>query len=242
MAVAARAHRSTWQLVDRFLAVSDFVAYDLTRAGFPPEKIVLHPKSAPSHGPTKPPGSGFVFIGRLTAEKGVTVLMEAWKASSARETNELVIAGDGPERDVVIAASGSNVRYEGFVDSVRVHQLLDEAAIVVIPSLCYEGFPRLVAEAFERGRPVASTALGALRNLITPEVGWTSEINADAIATMLSMAAVDPSRDAKAAAARVVFETRLTLELSLHRLIGIYADVTARATGSLPSHRAPGVG
>lgn len=40
----------------------------------------------------------------------------------------------------------------------------------------------VAAEAFERGRPVASTALGSLRDLIAPEVGWTAEPNADAFA------------------------------------------------------------
>ncbi len=46
IAVAARAHRSTWQLVDCFLAVSDFVARHLTSAGISPNKIVVHPNSA----------------------------------------------------------------------------------------------------------------------------------------------------------------------------------------------------
>ena len=153
MALASRAHRSTWQLIDRFLAVSDFVAHHLTLAGIPPNKIVVHPNCARSRGPAKVPGSGFLFIGRLTPEKGVKLLMSAWSRCRVSDTQPLVVAGDGPERDAVIAARGTNVRYEGLVDVARVHQLLDEAAAVVIPSLWYEGFPLVVAEAFERGRP-----------------------------------------------------------------------------------------
>ena len=84
-----------------------------------------------------------MFIGRLTREKGVNLLMSAWARSLAGDTQQLVVAGDGPERDSVLASRGINVRYEGFVDAARLHQLLDETAIVVIPSLCYEGFPGL---------------------------------------------------------------------------------------------------
>lgn len=229
MAVAARVHRPTWQLVDRFLAVSEFVADHLTLAGISPDKIVVLPNSTRPRGPAKPPGSGFVFIGRLTAEKGISLLMSAWTRSRASDTQRLVVAGDGPERGAVIAARGTNVRYEGLVDAERVRQLLDEAAIVVIPSLCYEGFPRLVAEAFERGRPIASTALGSLRDLVTRDVGWTADPNADSFATMLSSAASDPALAAKAASARAVFETQLRPELRVQRLLNVYADVIAAA-------------
>jgi glycosyltransferase involved in cell wall biosynthesis len=232
MAVAARAHRGTWQLVDRFIAVSDFVASHVATAGIPPERIVVRPNSAPSSGPAKPPGAGFVFVGRLSAEKGVSLLIKAWHRSSVWVDQQLVVAGDGPERDEVIAARASNVRYEGLVGAERVRQLLDEAAIVVIPSLCYEGFPRLVAEAFERGRPVASTALGALRDLISPAVGWTSAANVDAFADMLSTAATDPTLDAKASAARAVFDSQLTSKRSIDHLIEIYEGaLTTRGSG-----------
>ena len=230
MALATRVHRPTWQLVDRFLAVSDFVAHHLTLAGISPDKIVVLPNFARSHGPAIPPGSGFVFIGRLTAEKGVSLLMSAWARSRARDTQRLVVAGDGPERATVIAARESNVRYEGLVNAERVHQLLDEAAIVVIPSLCYEGFPRLIAEAFERGRPIASTALGSLRDLVTLDVGWTADPNADSFATMLSSAASDPALAAKAAAARAVFEAQLRPELDVYKRQGLAftgADIAA---------------
>jgi glycosyltransferase involved in cell wall biosynthesis len=241
MALATRAHRSTWQLVDRFLAVSDFVAHHLTLAGISPDKIVVRPNFARSQGLVSVPGSGFLFIGRLTPEKGVNLLMSAWSRSRASDTQQLVVAGDGPERDTVIAARGINVRYEGFVDAARVHQLLEEAAVVVIPSLCYEGFPRVVAEAFERGRPIAATALGSLRDLVTPDVGWTADPNVGSFAAMLANAASDPTLVTKAATARAVFEANLTPEISLERLLDVYAQVKAEASQRSPVHGSPSV-
>lgn len=240
MAVAARVHRSTWQFVDRFLAVSEFVAHHLTLAGVSHDKIVVHPNFARSRGPATAPGSGFLFIGRLTAEKGVNLLISAWARTRLCDTQRLVVAGDGPERDAVIAARNINVQYEGMVDAGRVHQLLDEAAVVVIPSLCYEGFPRVVAEAFERGRPIAAAAIGSLRDLVTPDLGWTADPNADSFATMLSHAASDPALDAKAATARAVFEANLTPEISLARLLDVYEQVKA-ANAQSSIRRTPSV-
>ncbi len=239
MAVTARAHRSTWQLVDRFLAVSDFVAHHLALTGISPDRIVVHPNFARARGPATAPGSGFLFIGRLTEEKGVSLLMSAWAQSRLGDTQRLVVAGDGPQRNLVTAPGAVNVRYEGLVDATRVHQLLDETAIVVIPSLCYEGFPRVVAEAFERGRPIAGAALGSLRDLITPDVGWTAAPNVESFATMLAKAASDPALTTKAAGARARFEAELTPEISLQRLLDVYEEVKTAATHRPPVHGTP---
>jgi glycosyltransferase involved in cell wall biosynthesis len=241
MALATRAHRSTWQLVDRFLAVSDFVAHHLALAGIPPNRIVVHPNSARSLGPVTAPGSGFLFIGRLTAEKGVNLLMSAWARSLAGHTQQLVVAGDGPERDSVIAARDINVRYEGFVDAERLHQLLDDTAIVVIPSLCYEGFPRVVAESFERGRPIAATALGSLCDLVTADVGWTAQPNVESFAAVIADAACDPALVTKGAKARAVFDTTLTPEMSLARLLDVYTQVKAAASQGSSVRGSPSV-
>ena len=96
MAIATRAHRSTWQLVSRFLAVSDFVGDHLVAAGIPAGKIVVHPNTAQSHGHAHPPGRDFVFLGRLTAEKGIRLLISAWAQSDLSSHHRLVVAGDGP--------------------------------------------------------------------------------------------------------------------------------------------------
>jgi glycosyltransferase involved in cell wall biosynthesis len=225
MATAARAHRATWRMVDRFLPVSEYVAGHLVTSGIPRDRITVRPNSAEPRGPVRPPGSGFVFVGRLTDEKGVSLLISAWTQSDIWRDERLVVVGDGPERDVVLAAGDRNVRYEGTVDRARVTTLLDEAAVVVIPSLCYEGFPRLVAESFERGRPVAATALGALGELITPDVGWTAPAEPLAFARMMGVAASDPALPQKGAAARAVYESELTPSMTIASLLDVYRAV-----------------
>jgi glycosyltransferase involved in cell wall biosynthesis len=225
MASSARLHRSTWLSVDRFLPVSNFVGEHLVKAGIPRERICVRYNSTEALGPTRPLGTGFVFVGRLTKEKGASLLMSAWLRADLGRRHRLVVAGDGPERDFVMSAQGHNVHYVGVVDRARVSALLDEAAVVVIPSLWYEGFPRLVAESFERGRPVAATALGALSELITPEVGWTAPPEPDAFAKMLALAVSDPALAEKGANARETFESNLDPGVTTALLLDIYDQV-----------------
>jgi glycosyltransferase involved in cell wall biosynthesis len=227
MAVSARVHRSTWQLVDRYLPVSEFVGHYLTLAGIPADRITVRPNSTARRGPVKPPGSGFLFVGRLTAEKGVSLLLSAWEKAAVWDEHRLVVAGDGPERELVLAAAGRNVDYRGVVDQDGVARLLDETSVVVIPSLCYEGFPRLLAESLERGRPVAATALGSLKDWVTPEVGWTAGTTPAAFAEMLARVAADTTIAAKSAAARRFFEAHLTPEGALEQLLDVYRQVTS---------------
>jgi glycosyltransferase involved in cell wall biosynthesis len=214
-------------MVDRFLPVTEFVAGKLVQSGVPRERIMVRPNSAESRGPVRLPGSGFIFIGRLTAEKGASLLISAWTKSRLWQRQRLVVAGDGPERELILAASDRNVHYEGLVDHARVSTLIDEAAIVIIPSLWYEGFPRVVAESFERGRPVAASAIGALADLITSDVGWTALPEPDAFAKMLSVAASDSTLAKKGAAARATYESKLTPRVTTASLLELYAQLGA---------------
>ncbi len=95
MAAAARAHRATWRMVDRFIAVSEFVAQHLADSGVPRERISRTTELRSAAGSRTIAGSGFVFVGRLTAEKGVSLLVSAWIESRVWEGQRLVVAGDG---------------------------------------------------------------------------------------------------------------------------------------------------
>ena len=117
------------------------------------------------------------------------------------------------------------MRFEGLVDQERVRQLLDEAAIVVIPSIWSEGFPLIVAEAFERGRPIISTKRGPISDLVTDDTGWSADANPEALGEVLSMALFDPELPKRAIAARAAYEALLSPERVLERLLGAYSDV-----------------
>src|SRR4051812_25209399 len=79
MAAALTLHRGTWRSVDRYVALTDAIAAHLRSYGIPDERITVKPKAVADPGPPPPLGSGFLAVGRLTPEKGVDLLLDAWQ-------------------------------------------------------------------------------------------------------------------------------------------------------------------
>lgn len=117
-------------------------------------------------------------IGRLSAEKGHLILLDAFGRIAARYPEaRLVIAGDGPLRPLVetrIADLGlqSRVRITGWISSETVHQEILAARVIVQPSF-QEGLPVVLMEAMASCRPVISTYVAGIPELVVPgETGW----------------------------------------------------------------------
>lgn len=157
-------HRAigSFDLIDRFAAVSALVRATHVRGGIPAERIVVKPNFAPPSGTRSGAGSGFLFLGRLTPEKGVRVLQDAW-ARLPDGRPELVVVGDGPEAATLRARSVPGVRFAGEVPATQVSALIASARAVLVPSLWEEpAVPRVVLEAFAAGVPVVVADRGAL--------------------------------------------------------------------------------
>jgi glycosyltransferase involved in cell wall biosynthesis len=100
---------------------------------------------------------------RLAPEKGVDVAIDACRAAG----RALVIAGDGPERELLEArAAGSEVRFVGRVDSARLAELRAQASVAIVPSRSAETFSLAAAEAMAAGLPVVGSRIGALPELL----------------------------------------------------------------------------
>lgn len=102
----------------------------------------------------------FLFLGVLRYYKGLRFLVEA----CARSGVCVVVAGDGPERDAMLAhvrQTGADVRFSGFVTDPEKHALLDAAHALILPShLRSEAFGMVLVEAMMRGKPMISTEIG----------------------------------------------------------------------------------
>jgi glycosyltransferase involved in cell wall biosynthesis len=157
-------HRAlgSFDRVRRFLAVSEFVRAKHIEAGFPPERITVKPNFCWPVPRREGPGEYFLYLGRLSPEKGLPMLLKAWRDSPAR----LLVAGGGPLMASLLRQTPHNVDMLGDVPSEDVGGLLAGARALLVPSRAYEGGPRAVLEAYAAGVPVLASRLGSLTEVV----------------------------------------------------------------------------
>jgi len=126
---------------------------------------VVPPALRPQPLPFDPPR--ILCIGRLVSGKGFDRVIDAYPAVAARFPGvELVIAGDGPERDALEKRAGGKARFTGWVEPGDVAGLMNTATVVVMPSREVEAFGLVAVQAGQMGRPVIASDFGGLREVI----------------------------------------------------------------------------
>lgn len=164
LATSLALHRAigSFRRVDRFLAVSEFVRGKHVQAGLPSRRVVVKPNFAWPVGRRAGAGDYFLFAGRLSPEKGVRTLLDAWHGLPGR----LVIAGDGPEGKELRRLAPQGVEFLGAVEPHGMPALLAGARALIVPSVWYEGAPRGIVEAYAAGVPVIASSIGALPEVV----------------------------------------------------------------------------
>jgi glycosyltransferase involved in cell wall biosynthesis len=104
------------------------------------------------------PGRHFLYLGRLSPEKGLPTLLEAWADLDV----QLLVAGDGPERSRLERFASSRVTFLGMVSATQAAELLREARALILPAEWFEPAPRSIVEAFAAGVPVIATRRGGI--------------------------------------------------------------------------------
>ncbi|MBI1356929.1 MAG: glycosyltransferase [Acidobacteria bacterium] len=153
--------------VDAYIVLSEFARGKLLEGGLPPEKTFIKPNFLePDPGVGEGDGGYAFFLGRLSPEKGVRLLLKAWEEQGC--TVPLKIGGSGPLEEEVAAAADRRPHVEalGRLSAKEVDFHMKRASFLVLPSVNYEGFPRTVVEAYARGLPVLASRLGSLEELI----------------------------------------------------------------------------
>ncbi|MEU8164415.1 glycosyltransferase [Micromonospora parva] len=168
MATTLAVHRGTWRSVDRYIALTSAIADHLRDYGIPDERIVVKPNSVPDPGRPAPLGDGFLYMARLSPEKGVDLLLDAWRRHPVGSLGTLRVAGDGELRHLVEAAAAErpDVVYLGQLDRAGVRAAVEASAVVIAAAMWHDVLPTVIIEALASGRPVLGTALGGIPYLV----------------------------------------------------------------------------
>ncbi len=159
---------NTWKQVDRFVVLTEFARQTFLRSSLQlkPEQIAVKPNSLPNLGftPASERGDFFLYVGRLSSEKGIQVLLDAAQAG----VFPLHIIGDGPMVGLVqeAARKHDHVQYLGAQPRQAVWEAIRRCRAVVIPSICYEGLPTVILEGFASGTPVVCSDQKNLNQII----------------------------------------------------------------------------
>jgi glycosyltransferase involved in cell wall biosynthesis len=147
------------------IVLSNFAKQRLVQAGFDAERIAVLPNMV-ELGPERDgplAGSYAAYSGRVTAEKGVGVLL----AAAARLPDvALGLAGDGPQLNDFRSVAPPNARFAGRLGPKQMAAFYRYARFLVVPSNCFEGCPLVVSEAMSHGLPVLASRIGGLPELV----------------------------------------------------------------------------
>jgi glycosyltransferase involved in cell wall biosynthesis len=229
-------HRSigTWaKRVDRFIALSVFMKSKLVEGGIPESKISVKGNTLQAD-PGVGDGAGgyLLFVGRLSEEKGIASLCRAWH--DRPEMPPLVMVGDGPMRGVVreLCENNENVRWLGAVESERVTGLMKRARFLLAPSVWYEGFPKVVVEAYATGLPILASRIGSLGELVQEgQTGWLfmpGDVR-DIRRVILKTNALREEYPAMRDATRRAYEEHYSPPANKAALLRVYSEAMGRA-------------
>lgn len=219
----------TWQdKVTRYIALNEFCRKKFIQGGLPAERVVIKANFVDFPPPAVTQRRDFLFVGRLSAEKGVDVLARA----ARRIQVKIQVAGSGPEQAELEQIA--NVHLLGALSTDDVRLKMSDSLALVLPSVWYENFPRTLVEAFGCGLPVIASRLGALAELV--EDGVTGLLfnpgDADDLADKLQWAQAHPEQmRAMGVAARAKYEAFYTAEANYQQLMAIYRDAIAEVQG-----------
>ncbi len=255
----SRQYRWGLERMDRLIAVSECVAADWRRAlGAPPGRIsVLHngvdtdrfrPDDAARASARQEVGAGddcivIGFCGRLVAQKGVDVLIHAAaRLALQRPRIKLLIIGsdvqsrqDSPERfelklRALARQLGLSDRIEFLGARGDVERWYNAMDMLALPSIGFDAFPSVIAEALACGRPVVASRIGGIPEILT---GPLEELlvppnDVDALAATLQRLVADPPwRVRMGRLGREVVETQFRVSIFLDQLEHLLKAIAA---------------
>ncbi|NNC93277.1 MAG: glycosyltransferase family 4 protein [Acidimicrobiia bacterium] len=225
----------TWETkVDLYISPSDYTKRKFVDSGFAPaERIVVKPNFLVADpGPGDGAEGHYLYVGRLSAEKGIRTLMAAWPLVA--DGQQLTIIGNGPlNREVdSFVRRNPEVTWRGRVPNHEVLAEMGRARALVFPSEWYETFGRVAMEAFARGTPVIGADIGAVGEIVGGSAGGVlfAAGDAAALADRINTLATDHERVAEMRReARLTYEAKYRADQNYDQLIAAYEQARHNA-------------
>jgi glycosyltransferase involved in cell wall biosynthesis len=217
--------RNTWNTrVSRFIVLTEFArALFVRHLGVDAQKIIVKPNAAADQGLGDGKGGYALYVGRLSSEKGIATLIAAAERGLGMP---LKVAGTGPmSASIEQAAAKGVLEYSGFKTQSEISALMQGARAMLLPSLCYEGLPMVIPEAFATGLPVVASDIGALASLVEHRRNGmlAPPGDAEALAQAVRSIAAEPALEqSMRTEARLTYDQKYRPEANVESLFEIY--------------------
>jgi glycosyltransferase involved in cell wall biosynthesis len=179
------------------------------------------------------PGNYFLYLGRLSSEKGILTLVNAFMKTKFEDV-KLLIVGDGPIKKQLEeqTRADSRIRFTGYLSGGSLIKITRSALSVIVPSEWYENAPISILESFASGKPVIGSRIGGIPEMIDEGVnGYLFEPgNVDdlreKLELILSLSGKEISKMGQAARRKV--EEKYNPGLHYEKLMDIYRRVLGK--------------
>lgn len=236
MLIFNRLRGSYRRLVNRYITLTKFAASRFVAGGLPARKIEVKSNFLPDPPECGEGRGGYaVYVGRLSAEKGLDTLVRAWKNVRGLP---LKVLGEGPLRGTLEQTAQqhrSAVEFLGMKKRKTVIEVVRDAVLQVVPSQCYEGFPLVVLEAYACGTPVVASRIGSLNEIVVEDTtglkfapGDASALS-DAVNRLIGNAGLLTSYRKRV---RKFFDQNYSAAANFEDLMGIYERAATESKGA----------
>lgn len=216
--------------VSRFVVPSRFYLHKFIEWGMQAEMFRYVPNfvDVANYEPRYEPGDRIIYVGRLSREKGLHTLIRA----AAAVRCSISIVGTGPELASLQRLAlqlGADVEFLGYLSGKSLHQAVQMARALVLPSECYENAPMCVLEAYALGKPAIGARIGGIPEIILQnETGFHFESgDVSSLAQVLDRVRSSPPADLEhmGRSGRSLAEREFSAESYGERMLDVYREL-----------------